>query len=180
MTDNDIQKLIDMPKQIYKRDPKKGYKTEGRHKKCDLNLISGEIMPKMFKNLSFQGTDNPKNRNLPIGFKFDMFIRQHQEHIENFSIGLQYKTSGFPNGLNLIRYNGPHDSKDEVTHHLKPHIHKMTEKDIKSSSLNPKPTKIEVTKKYNTLEEGLISFFKDMNIINWQEHFFELVQLKFF
>ena len=148
MTNKEIQSLI----QILKREPKKSYKRKYKNNRCNLSL-SGE-----------------KNDEI----KFDVFIRQNQEFIENFSIGLIYKTSGFPNGLHLIRYNGPHDSK--TAGHLKPHIHKMTEKDIHSGSSNPKPTKREETNKYNTFEEELEAFFADMKIINWKKYFPELEQ----
>ena len=98
--------------------------------------------------------------------------------MENFSIGLIYQFSGFKNDLNLVRYNGPHDSK--TPHHLHPHIHQMTEEDIQSGSLNPKPTYLEITNKYNSLEEGLVVFFKDIKVINWREYFPELEQGELF
>ena len=166
MTNKDIQDLINTPKRIHNKEPKKGYKTENGYKRCNLILIGGE---------------NNKIR-------FEVFIRQNQEFLENFSIGLVYKSSDLQKSLNLIRYNGPHDSETMEnnkknrgkSHHPMPHIHTMKEEDIGSNNSNPKPTNLEITKKYNSLEEGLLAFFKDINITNWQSYFSELEQGELF
>ena len=42
LTDQEIQELLVLPKQITKRDPAKGYKEEGSHKRCNLVLESSD------------------------------------------------------------------------------------------------------------------------------------------
>ena len=39
---------------------------------------------------------------------------------------------------------------------------------------------VHIANNYVTLEEGLVAFIKDTNIVNWQEYFPELEQLKLF
>ncbi len=179
MTNKEIKNLIEIPKKIYKKEPQKGYKTENGYKRCKL-IVSAErsILNKL------QGVKMQKAKDLKKIIEFEVFIRQNQHFIENFSIGLVYKSSKFQKSLNIVRYNGPHDSetvennkkKRRKSHHPMPHIHKMKEEDINSNSSNPKPTNLEMTKKYNSLEEGLLVFFKDINITNWQSYFSELEQ----
>ena len=155
MTDKDIQSLINTPKRIQKKEPRKGYKAENNHKRCNLILIGGE---------------NNK--------RFEVFIRQNQDFIENFSIGLQYKMPSLENHVTLIRYNGPHGQikRNETDHHPEPHIHRITQEEIQSGSFNPKMKNMKITDKYNTFEEGLSVFLIDVGISNWKEYFPELEQ----
>ena len=159
MTNKDIKNLIDIPKRIHNKDPKKGYKVEYNHRRCNLFLI---------------GSENNK-------IKFEVFIRQNQIFIENFSIGLHYQMPSLKNSVTLIRYNGPHGpiEMNKKDHHPKPHIHYITQEEIETGAFNPRAKKIKITNKYNTFEEGLSVFFKDVEINNWQEYFPELEQGRF-
>ena len=158
MTEQEIQNLIDMPKTINKKEPKIGYKKQDNDRRGSVSLSAG----------------NDKS------IKFHIFIRQNQTFIENFSIGLNCKIPALSNSVSLIRYNGSHDPRDNIQHHLKPHIHRITSEEIQAGYLKHPNKNIQETNKYNTFEEGLIVFFKDMNITNWQEHFYELEQLTLF
>ena len=122
MTDKDIQYLIDTPKRIHNRDPKKGYKMESNHRRCNLILIGVE------------------NNNI----RFEVFIRQNQIFIENFSIGLHCQIPSLRNSVTLVRYNGPHGQikRSKEDHHPEPHVHYITQEEIKSGVFNPKAKKI--------------------------------------
>ena len=176
MTNKEIKELVECSKKIEEKNPREGYKANGAYKRCDLTLSSAENMPDKTKDSVSQKIEDSKKSDDSNILEFHVFIRQNQNYMENFSIGLIYKFSGFKNGLNFVRYNGPHDSDSKIPHHLYPHIHQMTEEDIQSGSLNPKPTKVKKTNKYNSLEEGLVVFFKDIKVINWREYFPELEQ----
>ena len=158
MKDKEIQDLIDISKQIHKREPKNIYKTERNHKRCDLILSGGQSS----------------------NIRFDVFIRQNQTFIENFSIGLSCKIPDLSSSVQLIRYNGPHDSRDNIEHHLKPHIHRITQEEIQSGNLKYPTKNIQITDKYNMFEEGLRTFLIDMKVTNWQEYFPELEQGRLF
>ena len=174
ISNQEIQGLIKCPKYIYKKEPKNKYKEERGQRKSTLFLKSNQDLLKKSK---IKESEILNQSPAPKKLDFKVFIRQNQEFTDNFSIGLVFK------GLNLIRYNGAHDSgivednkKDKKEHHPIPHIHLMTEENINSGSSNPKPQKVEKTKKYNNMEEGLLAFFKDLKISNWPEYFPNLHQ----
>ena len=135
MTDNEIQTLINTSKQIYKKEPRNRYKEESNYKRC---------------NLTLRGREND-------GINFDVFIRQNQTFIENFSIGLICKFSELSSPVQLIRYNGSHDSRDNIIHHLKPHIHCVTQEEIQSGNLN---TQIKIYK----LQMNIMYLKKDLGL----------------
>ena len=70
LTDEGIQDLIDHPKRITARTPASGYREDGNYRRCGLEL---------------EATSGDDAR-------FTIFIRQHNRFIENFSIGLRYRT----------------------------------------------------------------------------------------
>ncbi len=160
MTNKDIQKLIVLPKKIYKKYPKKGYRKEYQHKRCNLTLSGG------------------KNNDI----NFTVFIRQSQVFLENFSIGLNCKILNRVKFLPLIRYNGPHGSKrSNKDHYSKPHIHRISLEDIQLGNEKPPLRNIHITNKYNSIfEEGLKVFLIDTQIINWKDYFPELEQKRLF
>ena len=172
MTNEDIQHLIKTPKRIHKKNPQKGYKAEKGHRRCDLILY--------YPHLQIQDSTTGKSH---TGLKqeFKIFIRQNQTFIENFSIGLCYHVSSLKNSVRLIRYNGPHGQtrRNTADHHSYHHIHRISQKEIQSGSLNLKEKNIEITNKYSAYEEGLRSFLIDVNVINWKDWFPELEQRRF-
>lgn len=40
MTDQEIERLIQLPKTVHSRKPAKGYREENRHRRCDLDLYA--------------------------------------------------------------------------------------------------------------------------------------------
>jgi len=155
LTNTAINDLIKSPKEIIKREPAKGYNRENGNQHCNLTL------KKIDKNE-----------------RFSVFIRQNDQFIENFSIGLLYTIEEESRKITRIRCNGAHG---EVSHHKdghynRPHIHRTTEKEIRSGGRQPQERHREITEKYNTFEEALRVSFSEMNITNWSEYFPELQQ----
>ena len=155
LTDKEIQELITTPKTIITREPAKGYKHESGNQRCDLTLNS---------------TENEK-------VTFLVFIRQNTQFIENYSIGLRYKTKNKALGtVTLVRYNGLHGETDwgHDGHYNNPHIHRITAEELKSGNIHPQESHRKTTDKYNTLEEAIEIFFNDMNVVNWSTYFPQL------
>ncbi len=100
LTDQEIQDLITSHKKIKEKVPAEGYKENNEHRRCTLAL---ESIPE-------------------ISNVFSVFIRQNKTFIENFSIGLRYKTEDKVLGsVTLIRYNGSHGEKSRrvtTTNHI--------------------------------------------------------------
>ena len=157
LTDTDIQNLLRLPKTITDKRPASGYREENGHKRCDLNLrgiSDGNAM-------------------------FEVFIRQSERFIENFSIGLRYQTGDreLPT-VTLIRYNGPHGETSRTAdgHYTKPHIHRITAAEIARGSIQPPERHREITDRYFTYEEALTVFFADTATSNHEDYFADLVE----
>ena len=103
MTDDEIQRLLKLPKQV-SDPPTKSWRTEELHRRKDFGLVSkdGET-------------------------RFRAFARQSIRFQENFSVGLEYEPDDGTDGVILIRCNGPHGDFNRAvnpTHpHYHPHIH---------------------------------------------------------
>jgi hypothetical protein len=99
MTDVEIQRLLNLPKQI-SDPPSKNWRTEESHRRKDFGLasIDGEI-------------------------RFRAFARQHIRFVENFSIGLEYLPDDGTEGVILMRCNGPHGDFNRATNSEHPHYH---------------------------------------------------------
>lgn len=153
LTDAQIQELIAMPKRILNKEPARGYRREGVHRRCRLALAT---VP-------------------PGNGEFNVFTRQNIEFVENFSIGLRCKTSAHPREITLIRYNGPHGeiSRDQDGHYAAHHIHRITQEELAKGSVEPPEMRREVTDRYDTFEEALLIFFSDIGVSNYAEYFDE-------
>ncbi len=157
LTDQEIQDLVQFPKEILQRTPSKGYRQDNRHKRCDLQLqdLSGK------------------------GFKFDVFVRRSEQFIENFSLGLIYHPTGVSGrGLTLIRYNGAHGevSRHSDGHYNKPHIHRLTEEELNSGTYYPQESHRALTQAYSSFEEAIGTFFQDLGVRNYGDHFPDSLQ----
>ncbi len=152
LTDAQIRRLIAMPKRISKKDPVRGYKDEGNHRRCNLDLAAIQ----------------------PDEGSFEVFIRQHTLFIENYSIGLLYHTDEHPKGkITLVRYNGPHGefSRSADGHYAVPHIHRITQEELAKGSMEPQENLREPTNKYATYEQALGVFFSDIGVSNYDSYF---------
>ena len=70
LNDQQIQYLISQPKRIVEKDPARGYREEHRQRRCDLQLervSDGKLC-------------------------FSVFVRQNLTFVEDFSVGLRYRT----------------------------------------------------------------------------------------
>lgn len=159
LTDEQIQHLLDVPKKITKRTPAKGYNEENNHKRCDLELETT--------------TDSE--------VRFSVFIRQNSKFIEDFSIGLLYRTNDRTMGtITLVRYNGAHGefSRHPDGHYDQPHIHRITEQELASGSKRPQVKHREITDKYISFEQALRAFFVDVGVTDYVDYFPEVLQLR--
>ena len=161
LTDPEIQELIASPKRITRRTPANGYAEQDGSRRCSLDL----------ENIDEEGES------------FTVFIRQNSRFIENYSIGLRWRTGSRDLGsLTLVRYNGPHGerSRAEDGHYARPHIHRLTAEEMRSGSQKPQEKQREITDRYSALEDALGVFFDDAGITNWAEYFPELSQRSLF
>ena len=161
LTNQQIQELIGCSKEITKREPARGYREDGRHLRWDLDLVSTEGSSTIFT----------------------VFIRRSTEFMGNFSIGLRYPTNDPTLGtVTLTRYNGPHGetSRDTDGHYAKPHIHRTTASELESGNAHPQERDREVTDRYSTFEQGLVVFFNDTRVVNFEDYFPNLQQGKLF
>ena len=171
LSNREIQDLVDLPKVIVDKDPSLGYKEEGRHIRCHLDLLVE--------------SDHTSSFVVPVRHlaKFTVFIRQHTKFLENFSIGLRYQTGDKRLGtITLVRYNGPHGefSLPVDGHFARPHIHRITASELASGSTEPQEHYREITDLYSTFEQALVVFFKDVAMSNYEEYFPELLQPRLF
>ena len=161
LTEKQIQELLAVPKAISDKSPVRGFKEESSYKRCNLTLATG--------------TDD--------GSKLTVFMRQSREFIEDFSIGLRYRTDDKAMGtITLVRYNGAHgeSSRHSDGHYNQPHIHRITEQELASGSKRPEPKQREITDRYITFEQALHAFFEDVGVTNYLDYFPELRQLRLF
>ena len=161
LTEIQIQDLIQLPKRITGKDPPSGYREENRQRRCDLQLES-----------VLEGHSS-----------YVVFVRQSLEFIENFSIGLRYRTGDRARPMvTLIRYNGPHGefSTQSDQHFARCHIHRVTEVEMNSGSTQPQERHREITNRYSTFDECLRVFFADTGIENYVDYFPDLHQGRLF
>ena len=161
LADHEIETLISLPKDIVSKTPVVGYKNENRSRRCELELMA---------------------RSGPSA-EFSVFIRQNEKFIENFSIGLRYKTKDRTLGtITLVRYNGPHGetSRGPGGHFGRPHIHRVTSRELAEGNREPQERHREITDRFSTYEEALLVFFTDIASSNHRDFFGEIRQLELF
>lgn len=94
LTDLQIKSLISCDKKIVNADPKKGMKPDGK----------SEFLQR--RNLDVCALSSEQET-------FTVFLRKNNFLIEQFSIGVLYKTRvKEPSSIMLLRYNGIHGTKD--------------------------------------------------------------------
>ena len=161
LADHEIETLIRLPKDIVSKTPAVGYKNENRNRRCELDLMA---------------------RSGPSA-EFSVFIRQNDMFIENFSIGLRYKTKDRMLGtITLVRYNGPHGETRSGPggHFGRPHIHRVTSRELAEGNREPQERHREITDRFSTYEEALLVFFADIASSNHRAFFGEIQQLELF
>ena len=158
-TDEEIQRLILSTKYIVDKIPAREFREEHNHKRCRLVLAT-----------EMAAAEKP----------FEIFINQHNDFVENFSIGLRYKTNDAQLGtITLIRYNGAHglDARTADGHFTSPHIHSISAADILAG--RSEPQRVEITHKYTKFKEAMLAFFRDLGVNNYLEYFPDIQQREF-
>lgn len=152
LSDQDIRDLVESPKEIVGKEPGSGFKKMHKSLRCDLELYSS------------------MNEDA-----FKIFTRQSTVISEDFAIGLRYRIEGLGTAL-LVRYNGAHGetSKNKDGHYSVPHIHRMTAEQIELGGILRMPKKREITTKYETFEDALVIFFKEIGIDDYLAYFPDL------
>jgi hypothetical protein len=152
MTDSEIQRLLDLPKQVFDP-PGKTWRVEDMHKRKDFRLLSkdGEA-------------------------RFRVFARQHIKFSDNFSIGMEYEPDDGSDCVILIRCNGPHGDFNRAmnpTHpHFHPHIHKATEAAIQAGERAESYAFI--TTEFSTIKEAMRYFLNAVAVdANDQARYFQ-------
>ena len=161
LADHEIESLIGLPKDIVSKTPAVGYRNENLHRRCELELTA---------------SSSPDT-------EFTVFVRQNDKFIENFSIGLRYKTKDRTLGtITLVRYNGPHGetSRGPGGHFGRPHIHRVTARELAEGNREPQERHRDITDRYSTFEQALSIFFRDIAASNYLDYFGELRQLELF
>lgn len=142
MKNEEIQNLINCPKLILEN-PRKTSKTLQGSERNDFKLVAQNDQALIFR----------------------VFMRQNIKFPEHFSIGLEYTTPDNKD-IKLVRYNGFHQHTNKVINTDKFedfHIHTATQ-DALEEGLAAETFAI-ITKDYDTFEKALLSFWKDVNII---------------
>ena len=105
-------------------------------------------------------------------YEFKMFMRQSEEFIEDFSIGLIWTNPTTyidisKNSVILLRCQGPHDGKAPLgtdLHHDY-HIHRITLDDFKAKRYQ-KPSGRTSTSDFSSFEQAIFYFISACNIQN--------------
>ncbi len=145
---------------------------------CDKKIISSPSQKNkssnMYKqtNIAIESTDGR--------YKFSVFINEHLQLLEIFSVGLVYIHEDI--GYTIItRYNGDHGQhKNQLTGEKFPgfHIHTLTPAALEAGLKGENHA--EQTTKFATLKEAMRVFFTDLHILNYSEFYPELMQTELF
>lgn len=100
---------------------------------------------------------------------FRVFIRYNAMFMENFSVGLDYKSGKEEGTICLYRCNGPHGDTRPGGHHGKPHIHYATAETIDSDRRSE--SNITQTAEFVTWQDALAYFVRHVRIFGAEEYF---------
>lgn len=149
LQDDEIERLITCPKEITKK-PRRNMRREGRHLRNDFDCAE------------FNGPA-----------LFHVFMRQHADFSENFSVGLNYSPVRGGETECLFRCNGPHGEQRTLPntppHHFSHHIHRATE-DAFASGFRAE-SRAEVTEVFATFEEAFVYFVNSCSILEAEKFF---------
>lgn len=154
LTEHFLQEVITCPKRAIKAERKKMV-LDNRHYRNRLDLLS---------------TDDQ--------YIFRMFMRQSDEFIEDFSIGLIWtnpqKYIHVNKSIVMLRCQGPHDGKQAVGFDLHHdfHTHEISLLDIQEKRFQ-KPSNRTANNTFRSYEQALMFFIEKCGIINIED-FLEL------
>ena len=105
-------------------------------------------------------------------------MRQSDEFVENFSIGLMYLPGEEPGSFQLLRCNGQHGGERVHPHHAVFHIHRGVAEDINAGILEPRI--IEQSSSYASYREALAHFCAIIKLERPDDYFPGLSQAQMF
>lgn len=149
-----LNEVISCPKHVIKADRKRMV-LENRHYKNKLDIISEDGK-----------------------YTFKMFMRQSNEFLEDFSVGLIWtnpqKYINISKNIILLRCQGPHDGRQELGSdiHHDFHIHKISSLDIEEKRYS-KPSNRTSTDKFHSFNQALCYFIEKCGILDIED-FIEL------
>lgn len=150
LTEAFLKEVIACPKRVIKADRKKML-LENRHHKNKLDMISEDQ-----------------------GYTFKMFMRQSDEFVEDFSVGLIWtnpqKYINVSKNIIMLRCQGPHDGKQEMGFdiHHDFHTHEISPLDIEEKRFIKPSTRVS-TKSFRSFEQALCYFIGKCGIINIED-----------
>ena len=153
-TDQELIDLVTCPKQM-DEPPKREMRVDGKMKRNDMTLKS-----------------------LDGKHSFRVFMRQSDEFVENFSIGLMYVPGEDPGSFQLIRCNGQHGGERIHPHHAVFHIHRSNADDINAGILEPRS--IEESTAYASFQEAVAHFCAIIQLERVDDYFPGLKQIPLF
>jgi len=153
-TDDELSNLVACPKQV-DDPPRREMRVEGKMKRNDMTLKS-----------------------LDGKHSFRVFMRQSDDFIENFSIGLMYVPGEEPGSFQLFRCNGQHGGERVHPHHAVFHIHRGMAEDINAGILEPRF--IEQSSSYASYREALAHFCAIVKLERPDDYFPGLSQVLMF
>ncbi len=147
MTNEEIATIISCPKTVQKAD-RKSMQSNNRSLRNNLTVFSDDEQ-----------------------YQFRVFLRQSEEFLEDFSVGLIWTNANeflqTKKDVILLRCQGPHDSKEplSVDAHHDYHTHEMTEDDLTAKRYQ-KPSCHGPIAKFGSFVEAIEYFAKRCNISN--------------
>ena len=145
---------------------------------CDKRLV-GDPSQKNKSNGKFTQTDYSLE-SVDQKFRYIVFVSQHTELVEIFSIGLVFTPDSATN-IVLVRYNGNHGThENKLTKEIITgfHIHTISVEAI-SRGLKGE-NQASSTDKYSTPNQAIVAFCEDMHIINFKDYFSDKLQRELF
>lgn len=157
LTDELISELIKEEK-VITEPPKRDFKVENQHLRNDFQLTSSDGVR-----------------------RYSVFMRQHINFKENFSIGLVYHHEE-GTSFNIFRCNGNHgeviiDILSPIPH-FGYHTHWITAELIENNINDPKQS--ELTKEYASYEQAMNYFCRYVNIKDSDKFFPDISQINIF
>jgi len=153
-TDDELASLIACPKEVVDP-PRREMRLDGKMKRNDITLKSTDG-----KHL------------------FRAFMRQSDEFVENFTVGLMYLPGEEPGSFQLVRFNGQHGGERIHPHHAVFHIHRSKADDINAGIMEPR--QIEQTTAYASFREALVHFCATIELARPDDYFPGLSQTLLF
>jgi hypothetical protein len=105
-------------------------------------------------------------------------MRQSEDFVENFSIGMIYQPGEEPGSFDLIRCNGQHGGERAHSHHALFHVHRARADDINAGILEARD--IQQAENYASFREALAFFCRLIDMPTPDAYFPGITQIRLF